>query len=497
MKFDFLDRGLPTEGTLIMGVFEGKKLEGIAADVDKKVAGSLTRALSLKDFKGKKDEVLRLPAPNGLKVNEIILFGLGKEKDVTVLSLEELGAKIMSFVEKSKDSSATIHFPPFIAKGIEEDRAIAHVAYGALLRSWKFDKYQTTKKEANKVHLKTLGFMTKSPKAAKKTFEPLNEVAQGVFLTRHVVSEPPNVIYPETLAKIAKDLKKLGVGVEVLDEGKMRKLGMNALLGVGQGSIRDSQLVVLTWNGGPKKEAPIAIVGKGITFDTGGISIKPAQDMDDMKYDMAGSGVVLGLFRALAGRKAPVNVVGVMALAENMPSGSAQRPGDIVTSMSGQTIEVLNTDAEGRLVLADALWYTQDRFKPKAMVDLATLTGAIVVCFGNEFAGLFSNDETLANRLKEAGDKTGEKLWPMPLSEAYDKDIDSVVADMKNIGSGRGAGSCTAAQFLKRFVNNVPWAHLDIAGTAWDKKGARPLSVRGATAFGVRLLNQWIQTHYE
>lgn len=496
MKIEFLDRSLTTEGPLIIGAFEGKKLDGISAEVDKRTGGSLTRAMATKDFKGKKDEVIRLIAPNGLKVSEVILFGLGKEKEITLLALEELGAKVFAHLERGKDKSACVYFPTLTTKGVDEDVATAHVAYGALLRTWKFDKYQTKKKEANKIHLKTLGFMTKSPKASKKAFEPLNQIADGVFLTRHVVSEPPNVIYPESLAKIAKELKSIGVGVEVLSEAQMQKLGMNALLGVGQGSIRDSQLVVLTWNGGPKTQKPLAIVGKGITFDTGGISIKPAQDMDDMKYDMAGSGVVLGLLRALAGRKAKVNVVGVMALAENMPSGSAQRPGDVVTSMSGQTIEILNTDAEGRLVLADALWYTQNRFKPQVMVDLATLTGAIVISLGHEHAGLFSNNDTLANRLKEAGDITGEKLWRLPLTESYDRDIDSGVADVKNIGSGRGAGSITAAQFLQRFVNDVPWAHLDIAGTAWDKKG-RPLSVKGATAFGVRLLNQWIQTHYE
>lgn len=496
MKIDFLDRDLATEGTFIIGVFEEKKLEGIAADIDKKTSGSLIRAMIAKDFKGKKDEAIRLTAPGGLEVSEVILFGLGKEEDITPLALEELGARVMGALEKCKDKSAVVHFPALTPKGLDEDSAIARVAYGTLLRAWKFDKYQTRKKEANKVHLKTLEFMTKSPKIAQKAFEPLNQVAEGVFLTRYVVSEPPNVIYPESLAKIAKELKPLGVSVEVLGETQMQKLGMNALLGVGQGSVRESQLVVLSWNGGPKGQAPLAIVGKGVTFDTGGISLKPAQDMDDMKYDMAGSGVVLGLLRALAGRKAKVNVVGVMGLTENMPSGSAQRPGDIVTSLSGQTIEILNTDAEGRLVLADALWYTQNRFKPEAIIDLATLTGAIVVALGHEHAGLFSNNDTLASRLKEAGDATGEKLWRLPLDASYDKDIDSGVADVKNLGSGRGASSITAAQFLQRFVNDVPWAHLDIAGTAWDKKG-RPLSVKGATAFGVRLLNQWIQTHYE
>jgi leucyl aminopeptidase len=251
-------------------------------------------------------------------------------------------------------------------------------------------------------------------------------------------------------------------------------------------------LVILEWNGGAKDQAPVAFVGKGVTFDTGGISIKPSADMDDMKWDMAGSAVVLGLMKALAGRKAKVNAVGVMGMVENMPDGNAQRPGDIVTSMSGQTIEILNTDAEGRLVLADALWYTQDKFKPKSIIDLATLTGAMIISLGHEHAGVFSNNDDLVSQLLDCGKKTGEKLWHLPLHDAYDKDIDSPVADVKNLGSGRGAGSITAAQFLQRFVNKTPWAHLDIAGTAWDKKG-RPLSAKGATAFGVRLLNQWVK----
>jgi len=496
MKIDFLDSKSTLEGSLVIGTFEGKKLDGFVAEVDKKTGGALTRAISATKFQGKKNEMIRLPSPSGIKVNEIILLGFGVGKNLTTLFLEELGAKIVETLEKCVDKTAFVHFPDFTIKKIDEDTAIAHVGYGALLRAWKFDKYKTKKKEADKGSLQVLKFITKSPKMAKHAFEPLSQVAEGVLLTRHVVSEPPNVIYPESLAKIAKDLKTLGVEVEVLSEAQMQKLGMNALIGVGQGSIRESQLVVLTWKGGPKNQAPIAIVGKGVTFDTGGISLKPAQDMDDMKYDMAGSGVVLGLLRALAGRKAKVNVVGVMGLVENMPSGSAQRPGDIVTSLSGQTIEILNTDAEGRLVLADALWYTQNRFNPQAMIDLATLTGAIVVSLGSEYAGLFSNDDTIATRLQEAGEVTGEKLWRLPLSEAYDKDIDSSVADVKNIGSGRGGGSITAAQFLQRFVNKVPWAHLDIAGTAWNKKGL-PLSAKGATAFGVRLLNQWIQTYYE
>ena len=306
----------------------------------------------------------------------------------------------------------------------------------------------------------------------------------------------PNVLYPETMALKALDLKNLGLTVEVLGEKDMEKLGMGALLGVGQGSIRESKLIILQWSNGPKDQAPIAVVGKGVTFDTGGISIKPSNGMEDMKYDMAGSGVVLGLMKALAMRQAKVNIVGVMGMVENMPSGSAQRPADVVTSMSGQTIEVLNTDAEGRLVLADALWYTQDRFKPQTMINLATLTGAIKVALGEEYAGLFSNNDELSEKLTEAGKIVQEPLWRLPMGEAYDRDIDSDIADMKNVGSGRGAGSITAAQFLQRFVNNVPWAHLDIASVAWQKK-THPLTGKGATAFGVRLLNEFIAKNYE
>jgi len=324
----------------------------------------------------------------------------------------------------------------------------------------------------------------------------LKHVAEGVALTRHVVSEPPNILYPESMAEIASELKRLKVGVEVLDEKHMKKLGMGALLGVGQGSIRESKLIVLEWMHGPKGEPPVAFVGKGVTFDTGGISIKPSNGMEDMKYDMAGSGVVLGLFKALALRGAKVNAVGIMGMVENMPSGSAQRPADVVTSMSGQTIEVINTDAEGRLVLADALWYAQDRFKPQAMIDLATLTGAISVALGWEYAGLFSNNDELSRKLTDAGNSVGEKLWRLPMGDSYDKDIDSDIADVKNTGSGRGAGSITAAQFLQRFVNNVPWAHLDIAGMAWEKKD-KPLVGKGASAFGVRLLNEFLMKYYE
>ena len=310
------------------------------------------------------------------------------------------------------------------------------------------------------------------------------------------MSEPANTLYPETLAERAASLTEFGLSVEVLDENRMRELGMGALLGVAQGSVRPPRLVVMEHRGGPADTAPIAFVGKGVTFDTGGISIKPAAGMGDMKWDMAGAGAVIGLMRLLGARNARVNAVGIVGLVENMPSGSAQRPGDIVRSMSGQTIEVLNTDAEGRLVLADALWYCQDRFKPQLMVDLATLTGAIIVALGNEYAGLFANNDELAERLIASGNAVGEKLWRMPLGDSYDRAIDSDAADVKNIGGDRGAGSTIGAQFIKRFVNDVPWAHLDIAGVAWSKKDSATVP-KGATAFGVRLLDRFVAEYYE
>jgi leucyl aminopeptidase len=332
-------------------------------------------------------------------------------------------------------------------------------------------------------------------KTPEKHFDELQKIADGAFLTRLVVSEPANVIYPESLAKIAKEeLTPLDVEVEILSHEDMKKLGMNALLAVGQGSENKPRMAILRWNGGEKSQKPIAFVGKGVTFDSGGISLKPGDNMHEMRCDMAGSGTVLGLLKAVAANKLPTNVVGIMAMVENMPSGSAQRPGDVVKSMSGQTIEVLNTDAEGRMVLADAIWYAQDRFDPEAIIDLATLTGAIVVALGHEFAGLFSNDDQLAEQISKAAAATGEKVWRMPMSEHFDKGIDSDIADMQNIGkpSVRG-GSITAAQFLKRFVNGKKWAHIDIAGVESTTSDDLFLCAKGATGFGVRLLYDFLR----
>ena len=461
--------------TIVLGVFEGKKLAQNIGNKD-----LIEKAMSVSPFEGKCGQSLILTALG--EFDHVILMGLGKEADLKDQAVIDFGGTIFPILKSLKVKSASV----LEAK----DGSAASQAFGLLLRSWQFDIYKTKKRECIDLHLANVDFVSSNISAAEIEFKDHSAVAEGVFLTRYVVSEPANIIYPETLAAKAKsELEPLGVKVEILGEDAMTKLGMGALLGVGQGSIRESQLVVMEYKGGGS-EAPIAFVGKGVTFDTGGISIKPSDGMEEMIFDMAGAGAVIGAMKALAKRKAKVNVVGVVGLVENMPSGSAQRPGDIVKTMSGQTIEVLNTDAEGRLVLADAVWYTQDRFKPQYMVDLATLTGAVLVALGTEHAGLLSNDDTLAEKLFKAGQDTGEKLWRLPLSDAYDKDIDTDRADVRNIGSGRMAGTINGAQFIQRFVNGTKWAHLDIAGTVWLKKDTS-LSAKGATAFGVRLLNEF------
>lgn len=479
------------KGILVITATEGEALSGRALALNETSGGHISRSMAASAFKGKKDEVLSIYSPVNLSYDHVIVIGLGKGSEISLKSLEESGAKVMSCLLKSPYDTMTVEADdlPLGAQGI------ARFASGIDLRSWRFDFYKTVDTNGPKGP-KSVVVHTADADNAKAAFQRLFAVNEGNRLTRHVVTEPPNVIYPESMAAEAKKLEALGLKVEILGEAQMKALGMNALLGVGQGSICESQLIVIQWNGGKKGDAPLAIVGKGVTFDTGGISIKPSANMEDMKYDMGGSGVVIGLMKALALRSAKANVVGVMGMVENMPSGSAQRPADIVKSMSGQTIEVLNTDAEGRLVLADALWYTQDRFKPKEMIDLATLTGAITVALGYEYAGLFSNNDDLSAHLLAIGDELGEPLWRFPMGKNYDRDIDSDIADVKNIGSGRGAGSITAAQFLQRFVNKVPWAHLDIAGMAWDKKD-KPLTGKGATGFGVRLLDAFVERHYE
>ncbi len=501
MNISFAAPSVPTSGALVVGVLEGKKLTPSAANLNKQTGGALERAIAAGSFSGKKGELLEVIAPANLQNSRILLVGLGEPAKLAEKDLAELGGAAAARLLAGGDEKAAFLVDKLRGGKSAQERA-AHYGYGALLRSYRFDKYKTKEKPEKKPKLKEIKVLVDDAATAKRLFQKLEKIAEGVFFTRNLVSEPANVLFPKSLVAEAKKLAKLGVKLTVLGEKEMKKLGMGALLGVAQGSAQEPQLLVMEWHGAgkdPKSKGgePVAFVGKGVTFDTGGISLKPAAGMEDMKWDMGGAGAVVGVMAALAGRKAKVNAVGVCGLVENMPSGTAQRPGDIVTSMSGQTVEVLNTDAEGRLVLCDALWYTQETYKPKLIVDLATLTGAIIIALGNEQAGLFSNDDKLSERLTAAGKKVGEPLWRMPLGPEYDKAIDCDVADMKNISGGRGAGSITAAQFLQRFIKEgTPWAHLDIAGVAWATKD-KPTAPKGGTGFGVRLLDTFVAEHYE
>ena len=444
-------------------------------------------AVAASRFTGARGQVLEVAGESG----RTILVGAGKASEFDLLAAEQTAAAAYSAVKLS--GLETLRFVPAVDTG----EFAARAALGLRLAAYRFDKYRTKEPADRKPSVTAAQVVTVHADAAAAAMPPLAALADAVVFARDLVSEPANILYPAEFARRVKALEALGLVVEILGEAEMQALGMGSLLGVGQGSMRESQLVVLRWNGAADPAAqPVAFVGKGVCFDTGGLDIKTADGMKLMKKDMGGAAAVAGLMHVLAGRKAKVNAVGILGLVENMPDGNAQRPGDVVTSMSGQTIEVINTDAEGRLVLADAIWYCQDRFKPRFMVDLATLTGAIIISLGNDYAGLFSNNDELAENLLSASKGEEEPLWRMPLPKAYDKQIDSAIADMKNTG-GRPGGSITAALFIQRFVNGLPWAHLDIASTAWKKPSSVPTIPDGATGFGVRLLNRLVRDHYE
>ena len=451
------------------------------------------RAAAADRFTGKSGASLDIVAPQGLDAPRLVVIGTGKDSDLKPRDIVKLGGIAMGKVPAAA-AEATIFAE--VGSGALKPDQVADLALGVRLRAYSFDLYKTKRKEgddrADKVRI---DLACASPAAAEKAWARTLGIADGVVLARDLINEPANVLYPAEFARRASALSKLGVNVEVLDVPAMRKLGMGALLGVGQGSAHDSRLVVMRWNGGKRGAEPVAFIGKGVCFDTGGISIKPAQGMEDMKGDMAGAACVVGLLHALAARKAKVNAVGAIGLVENMPDGKAYRPGDILKTMSGQTIEIINTDAEGRLVLADALHYVNKRFKPKFMINLATLTGAIIVALGQEYAGMFSNNDKLVERLSKAGEATGERVWRMPLGPEYDKMIDSKFADMKNTG-GRWAGSITAAQLLQRFVDKTPWAHLDIAGTALGSPQT-DINKSWSSGWGVRLLDRLVEDYYE
>lgn len=443
------------------------------------------------DFTGKK--------PQSLKVNigntKVLLYSIGKNDDMDYAKALSIGGKIYSSANSYKASKVSIILDEIVKSKGDIDSLAEGFMEGFILKSYKFEKYKT-KKEDEK-HITDVTFVSEFHKEISKKYKDYTiSLIDSIFMARDFVSEPPNVLFPEEMASRCEKMLHNNLEVEVLNKHMLETLGMNTLLGVAQGSANDPTVIVMKYNGGKKGDKPLAFLGKGVTFDTGGISLKPANGMESMKYDMAGSATVIGLMNFLASRKAKVNAIGIVGMVENMPDGLAQRPSDVVTSLSGQTVEILNTDAEGRLVLADILWYCQDRFKPKFMINLATLTGAVVVALGSQHAGLFSNNDKLAESLTKSGLKVSEKLWRLPMSDEYDKLIDSDIADVQNTGDDRGAGSIVAAQFLQRFVNKTDWAHLDIAGMAWAKKDL-DFCPKGATGFGIRLLNQLVMDNYE
>jgi leucyl aminopeptidase len=499
LEIQFASLSPAPTGTLVLLAGPELALAPTARGLDERMKGALSKAARAADFTGKAKTSIEILAPAGIDAPRLLLLGTGKAaKELDRLLL---GGFAFAQISARKGETASIIAEPADLGEASAEVFAADLALGAMLRSYTFKKYRTRKadegaEEEPREEARKLVIQCAKPDAAAKAFAARKAVAEGAFLARDLVNEPANMLGPVEFAERMRDLSRTGLEIEVLDEDQLAALKMGALLAVGQGSERPSRVVVMQWHGAKSKRAKtLCFVGKGVCFDTGGISMKPAGGMEDMKGDMGGAACVAGLMLALATRKAAVNAVGLIGLTENMPSGKAQRPGDIVTSMSGQTIEVLNTDAEGRLVLADVLWYAQERFKPRFIVDLATLTGAIIVALGKEYAGLFSNDDRLAAELAAAGEATGEKVWRMPLGKAYDKLIDSKNADMKNIG-GRHGGAITAAQFIQRFIKDTPWAHLDVAGTAMDSS-RNDINPSWASGWGVRLLDRLVADNYE
>jgi leucyl aminopeptidase len=484
-------------GVLALMASDGGHLLPGAQAIDAATGGRVTKALGAIRFSGGLGSAVDLLAPEAVDYARVLVLGVGKAESADGMSVERWAGHA---VKRTLTSGAEkLVLQPDALPGVSLAEAGAHAALGARLAAYRFDSYRTKLKPEQTPSLKLVEIVLEAPAPARARADKDAAIAEGVFFARDLVSEPANVLYPASFAERLRDIETIGVEVDVLEPETMQKLGMGALLGVAQGSANPARLVAMSWHGGSKGGRPLALVGKGVTFDTGGISIKPAGGMEEMKGDMGGAAAVAGAMKAIALRKAKANVVGVVALVENMPGANAQRPGDIVTTMSGQTIEVLNTDAEGRLILADAVWYAQDKFNPATVIDLATLTGAVIVALGHEHAGLYANDEDLAQAIISAGASEGETVWRMPLGAGYDKMLDSANADMKNISGKPAGGSIVAAQFIKRFVKEgTHWAHLDIAGTAW-KPGPYEdsLSPVWATGYGVRLLNRLIANKFE
>ena len=493
MKFNFNSEFSRDKGVLLFVCVRNEPMHRYLTNLDNKNSNYIKQAMKVVNFNYKENNKLDLILPKGSKSDRIIILGINKNGSFSDIDLGKLGSTITTILnnKKIKEASLILNNKTFNAN------EVALLLYGMTLNTYRFNKYFSDKKKIRENFLETINLYSANYKNIKDEWKRFNAVKEGVFLTRDLVSEPSNNLTPLLLAKEALKLRKTGLKVEQLDEKKLKQLKMGALLGVAQGSANKPYVVTLEWRGDKsKKTMDYTFVGKGVTFDTGGISIKPSGGMEEMKYDMGGSAVVLGLMKALALRKTKANVSGVIGLVENMPSGTAQRPGDVVKSMSGQTIEVINTDAEGRLVLADILWYAQQKFQPKKIIDLATLTGAIIVSIGQEKAGMFSNNIDFADELTKLGLKVGEEVWNMPVDDSYEKDIRSDIADMKNVGSGRGAGSTAGAIFLKRFIKNTIWMHLDIAGVTWAKSD-RPMTPKGGSGFGVRLLDELVFKNFK
>jgi len=494
MQISFSPINLPKTGVIVVFARSSAVLGEMGESADAALDGALSRLIKIGRFRGDKGQFAELAAPNLGRATRILLAGIGKPAALTPKHFEELGGRVIARLLSSGEKSISMVVDEFEDCPVKASEIAAHVAIGAKMRSYRFDKYRTTLKDDAKPSIERLTVLSRSSGRAETLYRSHADVLDGVFFTRDLVSEPANALTPVSFAERLETLSDYGIKLTVLTPEQMLDMGMGALMGVAQGSDNPPRLVAMEWRGPGtgKNSKPVCFIGKGVTFDTGGISLKPPGGMEDMKWDMGGAGIVSGTMLALAKRKAAAHVVGIVGLVENMPSSKAQRPGDVVTSMSGQTIEVINTDAEGRLVLCDAIHYAQETFNPKCIVDLATLTGAIIISLGHEHAGLFSNNDALADALLEAGDSVGDGIWRLPMGPAYDAQINSQIADMKNVG-GRDAGSITAAQFLKRFIkDDLPWAHIDVAGMVWSKKDA-PLYLKGATGYGVRLLDKFVR----
>tara|TARA_B110000444_G_C18843502_1_gene600414 strand:- start:2353 stop:3816 length:1464 start_codon:yes stop_codon:yes gene_type:complete len=487
MKLSFIGKLAQKKETLVI-VSDKKSISKIVG-LNKSILNIISKSIKNENFKFNKFESIEIIGEEKTGYSKVIIIGCGEVNSLNLKDYDLIGGKITQLNSKFSNNIEVL-----VSQNISNDELIMRIGYGAILATYRFDKYKSKKSKIS--FPKNIKILSKNFRMLSKKFSHKKSVTEGIFLARDLVNEPSNILNPEDYAKRIKGLSKYGLKIEILNEAKMKILGMDSLLGVGRGSQYESQLVIMRWNGlKTKKTKPLCFVGKGVCFDSGGISLKPGNKMEEMIGDMGGSAAVVGLMKSLALRKAKANVIGVVGLVENMPDGTAQKPGDIIKSMSGQTIEIQNTDAEGRLVLADALWYAQDRFKPEFMIDLATLTGAIVMSLGNKMAGIFSNNDNLSNNLFQAGEESGDMVWRLPLSSSYDKMINSQFADMKNIGMG-GAGSITAAQFLQRFVNNVPWVHIDIAGTATGME-KNTINTSWATGFGVHLLDTFVSKFYE